>query len=264
MVTEYEMGDNSAIQWTDATWNPSTGCSKVSPGCRNCYAERLSHRLYRMGNPKYKRGFEFLIHENSLDLPLQWNKPRKIFVNSMSDLFHELMPDEFLWKCFEVMEKADWHIYQILTKRPERMLSFTKEYGKMPKHIWFGTSVELNLQKNRVDVLRRVQSETRFVSFEPLLGPLGKLNLNGISWVIVGGESGPHHRPVNAEWIRDIRKQCMAQKVAFFFKQWGGITPKSKGRLLDGKEWNEFPMFNHKRSEELLIDVKSPLQSKIK
>lgn len=238
------MGDKSAIQWTDATWNPSTGCSKVSAGCRNCYAERLSTRLKRMGNPKYQRGFRFLIHENSLDIPLKWNKPRKIFVNSMSDLFHESMPQEFLVKCFEIMIKADWHIYQILTKRPHRMLAFTKNYGKIPDHIWFGTSVELGANKNRIDLLRKVNSKIKFVSFEPLLGPIGTIDLGGISWVIVGGESGPEHRSIKKEWVRDIKRQCREQKVAFFFKQWGGITPKSNGRTLDGREWNEFPLMS--------------------
>jgi len=236
------MGDKSAIQWTDATWNPSTGCSKISAGCRNCYAERLSTRLKRMGNPKYQSGFKFLIHENSLNIPLKWNKPRKIFVNSMSDLFHESMPEEFLVKCFEIMSMADWHIYQILTKRPNRMLSFTKNYGKIPDHIWLGTSVELRGNKDRIDLLRKVKSKIRFVSFEPLLGPIGTINLKGISWVIVGGESGPNHRSIEAEWVRDLKRQCRKQKVAFFFKQWGGVTPKSNGRALDGKEWNEFPL----------------------
>lgn len=235
------MGDKSAIQWTDATWNPSTGCSKVSPGCRNCYAERLSSRLKRMGNPKYRSGFRFTLHPDALDVPLKWKKPRKIFVNSMSDLFHESMPDEYLVKCFEIMEKADWHIYQVLTKRPERMLAFTKKYGKVSDHIWLGTSVELDLYKKRIDILRKVPSRIRFVSFEPLLGPIGEVNLKGISWAIVGGESGPYFRDVKMGWIKEIQEQCAQQNVAFFFKQWGGKTPKARGRLLDGKEWNEYP-----------------------
>lgn len=235
------MGDKSAIEWTDASWNPSTGCSKVSPGCRNCYAERLSARLKMMGNPKYTKGFKFTLHEDALDVPLKWKQPRKIFVNSMSDLFHERMPNEFLERCFDVMKKADWHIYQILTKRPERMQEFIENHGKMPDHIWLGTSVELDIYKSRIDILRKVRCHTRFVSFEPLLGPLGKLDLEGISWAIVGGESGPQHRPAQAEWIREIRKQCKQQRVAFFFKQWGGVRPKSGGRTLDGREWNEYP-----------------------
>jgi protein gp37 len=243
------MGDKSAIQWTDATWNPSTGCSKVSPGCKNCYAERLAGRLKMMGNPKYKKGFKFTLHEDALDIPLKWNRPRKIFVNSMSDLFHESMKDDFLEKCFEVMTKANWHVYQILTKRPEKMLSFTKRYGKIPDHIWLGTSVELALYKDRIDILRNVPAKVKFVSFEPLLGPLGELDLAGISWAIAGGESGPSFRKVEADWIREIRKQCKKQGVAFFFKQWGGIRPKSGGRILDGKEWNEYPKMNTKPND---------------
>lgn len=235
------MGDKSPIEWTDASWNPSTGCSKVSPGCRNCYAERLSARLKAMGNPKYAKGFKFTLHEDALELPFKWRTPKKIFVNSMSDLFHEFMPDDFLDQCFEVMTRADWHIYQILTKRPDRMLKFVENYGKIPDHIWLGTSVESRLYVPRIETLRKVPCKTRFVSFEPLLGPVGKVNLKGIAWAIVGGESGPRHRDIRAEWVREIRQQCKQQKVAFFFKQWGGRTPKSGGRLLDGREWNEYP-----------------------
>lgn len=235
------MGDKSAIQWTDATWNPSTGCSKVSPGCKNCYAERLSARLEKMGNPKYSHGFRFTLHRGALDLPIRWKRPRKIFVNSMSDLFHESMPEAFLRKCFGVMEKADWHVYQILTKRPHRMLSFVKDYGGVPDHIWLGTSVELAMYKTRVDLLKKVPAKIKFVSFEPLLGPIGDVDLTGISWAIVGGESGPNHRPIRAEWVRELRKNCKRSGVAFFFKQWGGRTAKSGGRILDGREWNEYP-----------------------
>ena len=235
------MGDKSAIEWTDASWNPSSGCSKVSPGCRNCYAERIALRLQGMGNPKYSNGFKFTIHEDALDLPLKWKRPRKIFVNSMSDMFHERMNDDFLMKCFNVMVKADWHIFQILTKRPEKMLEFTKTYGPLPRHIWLGTSVELDLYKSRIETLRKVPCEIRFVSFEPLLGPIGKVDLKGIAWAIVGGESGPNHRPIDEKWVRELQKQCKHQKVAFFFKQWGGPRPKSGGRLFAGKEWNEYP-----------------------
>lgn len=176
-----------------------------------------------------------------MELPLQWKRPRKIFVNSMSDLFHPDMPKDFLEKCFNVMEKADWHIYQILTKRPERMLSFSRTYGVVPDHIWLGTSVELDMYKHRIEKLREVPAKVRFVSFEPLLGPLGELSLEGVSWAIVGGESGPRHRPIRPEWVRAIQIQCRAQGVAFFFKQWGGRTAKAGGRVLDGKEWNEYP-----------------------
>jgi protein gp37 len=196
-----------------------------------------------MGNPKYKNGFDFTLQPSALDLPLRWKEPRKIFVNSMSDLFHELMPDEYLERCFEVMEEANWHIYQILTKRPERMARFAKQYGKIPDHIWVGTSVELALYKTSIDVLRHVKARIRFVSFEPLLGPIGKVNLRGISWAIVGGESGPNHRPIQPSWVRELRDQCVSQGVAFFFKQWGGLTPRSGGRRLDGRFWNEYPVF---------------------
>lgn len=243
------MGDKSAIQWTDATWNPSTGCTKVSPGCKNCYAERLSRRLQWMKNPKYVTGFQFTLHDDALDLPLKWKKSRKIFVNSMSDLFHEFMPDDFLMKCFDTMIKADWHVYQVLTKRPERMLSFTKKIGTIPDHIWLGTSVESDIYKKRIDTLRKVPADVKFISFEPLLGPLGELDLHNISWAIVGGESGPDYRPVKIEWIKEIKKQCKEQKIPFFFKQWGGHTAKSGGRLLDGKEWNQFPKIPRKKNK---------------
>ena len=200
-----------------------------------------------MGNPKYTKGFEFTLHEDALDIPLKWRTPRKIFVNSMSDLFHEEMPDDFLDQCFEVMIEADWHMYQILTKRPARMLTFAKRFGKIPDHVWMGTSVESELYAPRIDILRKVPCKIRFVSFEPLLGSVGKVNLSGISWAIVGGESGPGHREIKPEWIREIRHQCKQQKVAFFFKQWGGKTPKSGGRELDGREWDEYPNVTFKK-----------------
>ena len=236
------MGEKSPIQWTDATWNPSTGCSKVSPGCKNCYAERLSKRLQKMGTPKYEQGFQFSLHHDALELPLKWRRPRRIFVNSMSDLFHESMPNDFLKRCFDVMRQANRHVYQILTKRPHRMLSFAKGYREIPEHIWLGTSVELAMYKSRIEILKQVPAKTKFISFEPLLGPLGELELDGISWAIVGGESGPNHRPIKATWVREIRGQCESQGVAFFFKQCGGRTAKSGGRILDGREWNEYPI----------------------
>ncbi len=221
----------------------------MSPGCKNCYAERLSDRLRKMGNPKYRRGFKFTIHPNSLELPLTWKSPRKIFINSMSDLFHESMPVGYLNRCFDVMRKADWYVYQILTKRPERMAAFFRDYDSIPDHIWVGTSVELAMYKTRIDILRGIPARVRFISFEPLLGELGPLNLKGIAWAIVGGESGPGHRPIKAEWVRDIRSQCQDQGVAFFFKQWGGATPKAGGRSLDGQEWNEYPKVASLREE---------------
>jgi protein gp37 len=196
-----------------------------------------------MGNPKYRNGFDFTLQPTALDLPLKWKEPRKIFVNSMSDMFHEMMPDDYLDECFDVMKMADWHVYQILTKRPERMVRFAKRYGKMPENVWMGTSVELSMYKYRIDLLRQVDAQVRFVSFEPLLGSIGKVNLRGIAWAIVGGESGPGHRPIQIEWVRELRDRCRKQKVAFFFKQWGGATPKSGGRKLDGRFWNEYPRY---------------------
>ena len=198
-----------------------------------------------MGNRKYKNGFRFTLHKNAIELPLRWKRPRKIFVNSMSDLFHESMPQDFLRSCFEVMEKADWHVYQILTKRPDRMLSFTEDHGEIPDHIWLGTSVELGMYKSRIETLKQIPVRVKFISFEPLLGPIGEVDLTGISWAIVGGESGPNHRPIEREWVRELRGTCRDQGVAFFFKQWGGRTPKSGGRILDGREWNEYPMIGN-------------------
>jgi protein gp37 len=201
-----------------------------------------------MGNPKYSNGFDFTLHPSALDLPLNWHEPRKIFVNSMSDLFHELMPDDYLTSCFEVMQKADWHVYQILTKRPERMLRFCKKYGRIPSHIWLGTSVEMALYKPRIALLRKINVDIRFISFEPLLGPIGDVDLSGISWAIVGGESGPNHRPIKKAWVRQLRDTCVKQRVAFFFKQWGGAKPTSGGRRLDRKVWNEYPRYVPRRN----------------
>lgn len=209
-----------------------------------------------MGNPKYNNGFEFTIHQDALDLPLKWKEPRKIFVNSMSDLFHESMPQNFLSQCFDTMVAADWHTYQVLTKRPEGMLRFVKSYGNIPDHIWLGTSVELQMYKSRIETLKKIPVKVKFISFEPLLGPLGTLDLGGISWGIVGGESGPGNRPIVADWVREIRTQCEDQGVAFFFKQWGGRTAKSGGRILDGREWNEFP-------SELTRTMELPLAARI-
>jgi len=241
------MGPKSKIEWTEATWNPSTGCTKVSAGCKNCYAERTAVRLKLAGGPKYRHGFQFTIHPDALDIPIKWKRPRLIFVNSMSDLFHEDMPVHFLDSCFSVMEKADWHIYQILTKRPERMFQYVSaHYGfrvgvSAPAHIWFGVSVEDASVKGRIRVLRQMPVSVRFVSCEPLLGPLWPLNLSGIHWVIVGGESGPAFRPMDPGWAREIRDQCVGQGVPFFFKQWSGFAPKALGRELDGKIWNDYP-----------------------
>jgi protein gp37 len=234
------VGDKSAIEWTDATWNPVTGCSKVSPGCKNCYAERLAARLHAMGNPRYTHGFEPTLHEDQITLPLRWKQPRKIFVNSMSDLFQEEVPDDFIFQAFEVMKKASWHLFQILTKRAERLAQLAPRLP-WPRNIWQGVSVENAEYTWRIDSLVKVPSVVRFISVEPLLGPIKNLPLTGISWVIVGGESGPNHRPVEAAWVRDLRDQCVRACVPFFFKQWGGITSKSRGRRLDHRFWNQMP-----------------------
>lgn len=237
------MGDKSAIEWTDATWNPVTGCSKVSPGCKNCYAERLAARLQAMGNPRYTNGFEITLHQDQLYLPLRWKQPRKIFVNSMSDLFHDNIPDEFIFRAFEIMEKANWHLFQILTKRAERLEEIAPKLP-WPGNVWQGVSVENADYTWRVTHLLQVPAVVRFISVEPLLGPIPSLPLKGISWVIVGGESGPKYRPIQASWVRGIRDQCGRAKVPFFFKQWGGITAKAGGRSLDHRVWSEMPKVN--------------------
>ncbi len=234
------MGDKSAIEWTDATWNPVTGCTKISPGCKNCYAERLAFRLKEMGNPRYKNGFRVTLHPDQLDLPLRWGKAKMIFVNSMSDLFHEAVPDEYIKKVFATMVKADWHIFQILTKRAERLAKLAPQLP-WPAHVWQGVSVESQTYTKRVIALQKVPATVRFLSVEPLLGPIANLPLDGVHWVIVGGESGPRHRPIKPEWIREIRKQCRTAQVPFFFKQWGGRTAKSGGRILDGRTWDQMP-----------------------
>lgn len=234
------MGEKSAIEWTDATWNPVTGCTKVSPGCKHCYAERLSERLQAMGNARYKEGFRLTLQPDQLDLPLRWRAPRRIFVNSMSDLFHEDIPDGYVRRVFEVMAAAYWHTFQILTKRSRRLAELTTSLP-WPANVWQGVSVETVRYVGRIADLRQVPAAVRFLSVEPLLGPIPDLPLDGIHWVIVGGESGPGHRPIQAEWVRQIRDQCKKAKVPFFFKQWGGATPKAGGRSLDGRTWDQIP-----------------------
>jgi len=238
------MADNSSIEWTDATWNPVTGCTKISPGCKNCYAERLALRLREMGSARYENGFRLTLHPDALHLPLRWTKPKMIFVNSMSDLFHDSVPEDYIQQVFEVMVKAHWHKFQILTKRADR-LSRIAQRLPWPAHIWQGVSVENQTYVKRVALLRQVPATVRFLSIEPLLGPIPNLPLEDIHWVIVGGESGPGHRPIRTEWVRDIRKQCVSANVPFFFKQWGGRTPKSGGRKLDGRFWDQMPPTNH-------------------
>jgi protein gp37 len=215
------MGGKSAIEWTDATWNPVTGCTKISPGCKHCYAERLATRLQWLGNPRYQRGFDVTLHPDQLTLPLRWRQPRRIFVNSMSDLFHESVSEEFIQKVFEIMVQAPWHIFQILTKRAQRLADLAPQFP-WPPNVWQGVSVENAHYTWRIDHLRNVPAIVRFLSIEPLLGPIKTLPLDGIHWVIVGGESGPRYRPMNPVWVRRIRDQCVAADVPFFFKQWGG------------------------------------------
>lgn len=236
------MGDKSAIEWTDATWNPVTGCTRVSAGCDHCYAERLALRLQRMGVEKYRNGFEVTLHKNSLQQPMTWRSPRRIFVNSMSDLFHAHVPREFVLQVWKVMEQCHHHTFQVLTKRPERMARFTAKYPA-PRNVWLGTSVEDARVLHRVNSLRLCDSQVRFLSCEPLLGPLPHLDFNGIHWVIVGGESGANSRKMEADWVRSIRDQCIRDKVPFFFKQWGGQTPKAGGRDLDGRTWEQFASY---------------------
>lgn len=234
------MGEQTAIEWTNATWNPVTGCSKISPGCKHCYAERLALRLRAMGNPRYRNGFAVTLHEDQLSLPLRWREPRRIFVNSMSDLFHEAVPEPFIHQVFETMKRAHWHTFQILTKRAVRLAQMAPTLS-WPQNVWQGVSVESARYTSRVHQLVKVPAAVRFLSVEPLLGPITDLPLTGIHWVIVGGESGPAHRTIDPVWVHDLRRQCTAAHVPFFFKQWGGRTPKSGGRLLAGREWNEFP-----------------------
>lgn len=246
------MGDKSAIEWTDATWNPVTGCTKITRGCDHCYAERFSERFRGVSGHPFENGFDLTFRPERLAWPISWKRPRMIFVNSMSDLFHKMVPDAYVNRVFDTMERADWHIFQVLTKRSTRMMRYLRrryEENLVPAHIWCGVSIEDRSGLSRLRHLRRAPAAVRFVSLEPLLGPLGPLNLEGISWAIVGGESGPGARPMDANWVRDIRDQCAAQNVAFFFKQWGGIRPKSNGRKLDGSEYSNYPSLKLYRSD---------------
>jgi len=234
------MAVRSSIEWTESTWNPSTGCDAVSPGCDNCYAERLALRLKAMGQKKYSRGFKLSLHPDTLELPLKWKKPQRIFVNSMSDLFHHEVPLEYIQRVFGTMTRAYWHQFQVLTKRSGRLLALTEKID-WPTNVWMGVSVESELYKTRIDHLRRTGAAVKFLSLEPMLGPLGILNLTGIDWVIVGGESGPGARPMRPEWVAAVRQQCETAGVPFFFKQWGGIHKKRAGRKLDGRTYDEMP-----------------------
>lgn len=234
------MATNSAIEWTGSTWNPVTGCKKISPGCKNCYAERMAKRLQAMGQKNYIKGFDLAMHPHALEMPLKWKKPQTIFVNSMSDLFLDEVPSEFIKQVFDVMNRAHWHTFQVLTKRAERLESLTAELP-WAKNIWMGVSVENSDCAFRVDHLRETGAHVKFLSIEPLLSSVPHLNLNNIDWVIVGGESGPGARPVKEEWVVEIKEQCVKANVPFFFKQWGGVRKKKAGRELQGKTWDQMP-----------------------
>jgi protein gp37 len=234
------VASNSSIEWTESTWNPVTGCTKISLGCKNCYAERMARRLQAMGQKNYTKGFRPAVHDHVLNLPLQWEKPRTIFVNSMSDLFHPQVPVTFIHRVFEVMQKAHWHRFQVLTKRSERLLELSKVLF-WPANVWMGVSIENEEYTFRIDHLRRTGAAVKFLSLEPLLGPLPRLNLRGINWAIVGGESGPQARYMDPAWAIDIRDQCLEFGVPFFFKQWGGWDKKKAGRILEGRTWDEMP-----------------------
>jgi protein gp37 len=238
------MSEKTTIEWTETTWNPVSGCTKISRGCDNCYAERFSERFRGVKGHPFEQGFDLRLWPERLQYPIQWRRPRRIFVNSMSDLFQKEIPTSFIEQVFETMEQADWHTYQVLTKRSSLLRDFVNErYARStcPPHIWLGVSVEDRQALSRVEHLRKSRASIRFLSVEPLLGPIGKVDLEGIHWVIVGGESGPGFRPMQSSWAEEVRDQCLAQGVAFFFKQWGGQRPKSGGNLLDGRKWAQFP-----------------------
>lgn len=237
------MAEKSKIEWTESTWNPLTGCTKISPGCTNCYAERLSHRLKAMGNPSYTNGFELTLHPKQLTTPDRWKKSRMIFVNSMSDLFHEGVNEDYIFDVFETMQRANQHRYQVLTKRSSRLKEMDNKLV-WTNNIWMGVSVENEDYAYRIDNLRGTNAVVKFLSLEPLLGPIPKMNLAGINWVIVGGESGPGARKIEEQWVLDIKAQCKKNSVPFFFKQWGGTNKKKTGRLLNGQTWDEMPIIS--------------------
>jgi protein gp37 len=234
------MTHHSGIEWTEATWNPVTGCTKISPGCKHCYAERMAKRLKAMGQPKYANGFRLTLHPSYLKQPLTWKTPKMIFVNSMSDLFHRDVPLTFIQDVFDVMREASWHTFQVLTKRSRRLARLDPQID-WPDNVWMGVSVETQAYTSRINDLRKTSACVKFLSLEPLLGPLSRLDLQGIDWVIVGGESGPGARLMVEEWVIDIRNQCTQAHVPFFFKQWGGVRRKEAGRELKGRTWSQMP-----------------------
>jgi protein gp37 len=243
------MADSTGIEWTDATWNPVTGCTKISAGCDHCYAERFSERFRGVPGHPFEHGFDLMLRAERLQQPFAWKKSRMVFVNSMSDLFHKEVPKEFIDRVFDTMEGASWHVFQILTKRSSLMRNYLRERYKdttAPAHMWFGVSVEDGTKLSRVRHLQESHASVRFLSVEPLIGPIKNLNLDGLHWVIVGGESGPGARPMLPEWVTSIRDECVAAKVAFFFKQWGGRNKKKAGRLLEGRTWDQFPVTTSK------------------
>jgi protein gp37 len=243
------MASSTQIEWTDATWNPVTGCTKITRGCDFCYAERFSERFRGVPGHPFESGFDLTLRPERLKQPLSWRQPRRIFVNSMSDLFHKEIPRTFIDSAFDTLEAANWHTFQVLTKRSSLMVRYLRSrygVGKAPSHVWLGVSVEDAQNAVRVKHLKTAAASTKFVSFEPLLGPVGQIDLKGIDWAIVGGESGPRSRPMAEAWAIEIRDLCRTAKVAFFFKQWGGVRPKSGGRLLRGREWNQYPKISQK------------------
>lgn len=242
------MAQMTQIEWTDATWNPVTGCTKISAGCDNCYAERFAERFRDVPGHPFEAGFDLTLRPERLEQPLKWRQPKMIFVNSMSDLFHKEISREYIGRVFDTMEQAHWHTFQILTKRSSLMQKFLRARypdRRGPAHMWFGVSIEDAAKLSRLNHLRDSPAGIRFLSIEPLIGRIGRIDLTGIDWVIVGGESGPRARPMDPDWVREIRDQCAVQGVAFFFKQWGGFRPKSGGRKLDGREWSQFPRASH-------------------
>lgn len=242
------MALGSAIEWTQATWNPVTGCSKISEGCRHCYAERMSHRLQSMGLEKYRHGFRVVQHESALDQPLRWTSPKLIFVNSMSDLFHKDVEDAFVRRVFNVMNRCPQHTFQVLTKRPLRAVELGQEL-RWTNNIWFGVSIESEICLSRLSTLLLTRASTKFLSLEPLIDRLPRLELDGVDWVIAGGESGPGSRPMHPDWVREIRDRCVEHRVPFFFKQWGGVNKKRAGRVLDGRTWDQMPVVDPPQSK---------------
>jgi protein gp37 len=253
MLREMALATTTQIEWTDATWNPVTGCTKITRGCDFCYAERFSERFRGVPGHPFENGFDLTLRPDRITQPLRWKQPRRIFVNSMSDLFHKEVPRAFIDSVFDTMESANWHTYQVLTKRSSLMAKYLRsryQNGCAPINIWMGVSIEDEKNAVRLKHLRSACASVKFVSFEPLLGSVGNVDLSGIDWAIVGGESGPHARPMKEEWVIEIQEQCRKTKVAFFFKQWGGFRPKAGGRLLRGREWNQYPAVSKRHQIE--------------